>query len=157
MNLLALAKKQPCLLCTHKNTMNLLALAKKQPCLLCTHKKALNLREICQEAMYSGFPLGFPCQVPAEGQIAAEAPGDHGRSPQVPHQRVHRARGARSAIHDDSAPGRLKPWSQLFSGPDSFPFCLVAAPLKWSSQRRVPFLSRVTEQLSGRALVSSLG
>ena len=29
-----------------------------------------------------------------------------------------------------------------------FSFFLVAAPLKWSSQKRVPFFSRVTEQLS---------
>ena len=28
------------------------------------------------------------------------------------------------------------------------PFFLAAAPLKWSSQKRVPFFSRVTEQLS---------
>ena len=31
-----------------------------------------------------------------------------------------------------------------------FPFSLVAAPLKWSSQERVPFFSRVTEQLSSK-------
>ena len=34
-------------------------------------------------------------------------------------------------------------WPRFF-----FPFLLVAAPLKWSSQKRVPFFSRVTEQLS---------
>ena len=31
-----------------------------------------------------------------------------------------------------------------------FPLFLVAALLKWSSQKRVPFFSRVTEQLSQR-------
>ena len=36
---------------------------------------------------------------------------------------------------------------QLFSG-SLFPLFFVAAPLKWSSQKRVPFFSRVTEQLS---------
>ena len=37
---------------------------------------------------------------------------------------------------------------QLFSGTlFLFPLFLVAAPLKWSSQKRVPFFSRVTEQL----------
>ena len=32
--------------------------------------------------------------------------------------------------------------------PPFSPFFLVAAPLKWSSQKRVPFFSGVTEQLS---------
>ena len=38
-----------------------------------------------------------------------------------------------------------------------FPFFLVAAPLKWSSQKRVPFFSRVTELSSCSPAAESYG
>ena len=40
-----------------------------------------------------------------------------------------------------------KPRTQLFSGTHFPPFFWLAAPLKWFSPKRVPFFSRVTEQL----------
>ena len=49
-----------------------------------------------------------------------------------------------------TARSSLVPFPQLFSGSNSSSnFFLVAAPLKWSKpKKRVPFFSRVTEQLS---------